>query len=155
MDNSHHGLVLKQGSILGPFCFNDISDDLITNVQLFASNTFLFSAVYDVNTTKILAKLMTGQYNGKWVSILIQVNKLKKLYFPEMGYNYDHESINFNHNLLQQVPSQKDYGIHLDTKLKLPSYQEHLDGIISKVDKTTALLRKPQVFLQRFHSYHL
>ena len=72
-----------------------------------------------------------------------------------MGYNYDHESINFNHNLLQQVPSQKDYGIHLDTKLKLPSYQEHLDGIISKVDKTTALLRKPQVFLQRFPSYHL
>ena len=51
MDNSHHGLVVKQGSILGPFCFNDISDDLIKNVQLFASNTFLFSAVYDVNTS--------------------------------------------------------------------------------------------------------
>ena len=72
-----------------------------------------------------------------------------------MGHNYDHESINFNHNLLQQVPSQKDYGIHLDTKFKLPCYQEHLDGIISKVDKTTPLLRKPQVFLQRFPSCHL
>ena len=53
MDNSHHGLVLKQGSILGPFCFNDISDDLITNIKLFANNTFLFSAVYDVNTSAI------------------------------------------------------------------------------------------------------
>ena len=53
MDNSHHELVLKQGSILGPFCFNDISDDLITNIKLFANNTFLFSAVYDVNTSAI------------------------------------------------------------------------------------------------------
>ena len=33
--------------------------------------------------TMILAKLMTAQYNGKWFLILIQVNKLKKLYFAE------------------------------------------------------------------------
>ena len=33
--------------------------------------------------TMILSKLMTRQYNGKWILIFIQVNKLKKPYFPE------------------------------------------------------------------------
>ena len=36
--------------------------------------------------------------------------------------------------------------MHLDTKL---NFQEHLDNTISKVDKTTGLLRKLQVVLLR------
>ena len=45
----------------------------------------------------------------------------------------------FNHNFVKQVPSQKHLGMHLDTKL---NFQEHLDNIMSKADKSAGLLRK-------------
>ena len=68
----------------------------------------------------------------------------QEVIFSRKRQNLNHNSIYFNHNIVQQVPSQKHLGMHLDTKL---NFQEHLDNIMSKVDKTIGLLRKRHVVL--------
>ena len=48
----------------------------------------------------------------------------QKVIFSRKHQNLYHDSKYFNHNLVQQeVPSQKHFGMHLDTKLTI---QEHL-----------------------------
>ena len=56
----------------------------------------------------------------------------------------NHDSIYFNRNLVQQVPSQTHPEMHLDTKL---NFQEHLDNVMSKVDETIGLQLKLQAVL--------
>ena len=58
-----------------------------------------------------------------------------------MNFNPDPDLWRFNHNSVKQVPSQKHLGMYLDTKL---NFQEHLNNVLSKVDKTIGLLRKIQ-----------
>ena len=58
----------------------------------------------------------------------------------------NHNPVYFNHNSVQQVPSQKHLEMHLGIKL---NFQEHLNNIVSKVNKTIGLLYKLQVFLPR------
>ena len=58
----------------------------------------------------------------------------------------NHNQVYFDHDSVKQIPSQKHPGMYLDTKL---NFQEHLNNILSKVNKTTGLLRKLQTFLPR------
>ena len=57
-----------------------------------------------------------------------------------------HPSIYFNNKSVKQVPSQKHLGLILDNKL---NFQEHLQNILNKVNKTIGLLRKLQNILPR------
>ena len=72
--------------------------------------------------------------------------QVQEVIFFRKRQNLNHDSIYFNYNLVQQVPSQKHLGMHLDTKL---NFQEHLDNIMSKVEKSIGLLRKLQAVLPR------
>ena len=77
MDNILQGVVFNsgylKGSILGPLLFliyiNDLSDDLATNVKLFADGTSLFSAVHNMNasTINLSNDLKQNQKQGKSV----------------------------------------------------------------------------------------
>ena len=67
----------------------------------------------------------------------------REVFFSRKRQNINHDSICYNHNLVEQVPSQKLLRMHLDTKL---NFQEHLDNIISNV---IGLLRKLQAVLPR------
>ena len=57
-----------------------------------------------------------------------------------------HPSITFNNNPLSLCPAQKHLGLVLDSKLK---FNEHINHILSKVNKSIGLLRKFQSVLPR------
>ena len=80
---------VPQGSIPGPLLFliyiNDLSDNLNSNEKLFADHTSLFLVVHNVNTSKELnndlKKVNDWLSNGKLFSIIIRINKPRKLFF--------------------------------------------------------------------------
>ena len=95
----------------------------------------------------VLEKLMNEQYNGKMSFNPDPSKQPQEVIFSRKRQNLNHGSIYFNNNFVQQVPSQKDLGMHLDTKL---NFEEHLDNIISKDDNTICCCIS---FRQFYHTF--
>ena len=146
---------VPQGSILGPLMFfiyiNNLSDDLTTNVKLFADDTSLFSIVHNMNTSTTnlnndLNKIKNWAIQWKMNFNPDPSKQAQEVIFSRKLQKTNHNQVYFNHNSVKQVPSQKHFGIYLDTKL---NFQEHLNNVLSKVNKTIGLLRNLQALLQR------
>ena len=80
---------------------------------------------------------MIGPFIGKWLSIQIVASKLKKSYSTENVFNNDN---------VFQVNSQIHLGVILDVKL---TFEEHLENVFNKTNKTIGLLRKLSNLLPR------
>ena len=103
-------------------------------------NTSTTNLSNDLNKTKNWAiqwKMNFNPDSSKQDQEVIFSRKLQKT---------NHNQVYFNHNSVKHVSSKKHLGTYLDTKL---NFQEHLNNVLSKVNKTNGLLRKPQVFLPR------
>ena len=147
---------VPQGSILGPLLFliyiNDLYDDLSTNPKLFASDTFLFSIVHDINTSAAhlnndLRKISNWAFQWKMSFNPDPSKQAQEVIFSRKHEKISHPSIYFNNNPIESVSSQKHLGIMiLDTKL---NFLEHIKNILTKVNKTIGLLRKLQNILPR------
>ena len=98
----------------------------------------------------ILQKSLNGQYNGKWILILILANKLKS-YKGWKTSSKPYPSLNFNDNPVHQVPLQKHLGLFLDPKLSFPklSFDEHIQCILIKTREIISLIRKLQPVILR------
>ena len=75
-----------------------------------------------------------------------QSKQAQEVIFSRMLQKTNHNQVYFDHNYVKQVPFQKHLGMYLDTKL---NFQEHLNNVLSKLNKTIGLLRKVQDFSPR------
>ena len=144
---------VPQGSILGPLMFfiyiNNLSDDLTTNVKLFADDTSLFSIVHNMNTSATnlnndLNKIKNWAIQWKMNFNPDPSKQAQEVIFSRKLQKTNHNQVYFNHNSVKQVPSQKHLGMYLDTKL---NFQEHLNNVLSKVNKTIGLLLNLEALL--------
>ena len=141
--------------ILGPLLFliyiNDLSEGLSTNAKLFAYDTSLFSFIHDSQTSaNVLNKDLEMIHNSafqwkmnfnpdptKQAQEVISSCKTKKLPHPPLVFN--------NTNVTQSI-YQKHLGIILDSKL---TFENHINMVTTKINKTIGLLRKLQNLLPR------
>ena len=145
---------VPQGSILGPLLFliyiNDLSDDLSTTAKLFVDDTSLFAIVQNANTSAShlnndLGKISNWPFQWKMSFNPDPSKQVQEVIFSCKIQKTCHPSIYFNNKSVKQVPSQKHLGLILD---KL-NFQEHLQNMLNKVNKTIGLLRKLQNILPR------
>ena len=146
---------MPQWSIRGPLLFfiyiNDLSDDLSTNAKLFADDNSFFFEVRNINTSAThlnndLRKISNLAFQWKMSFNPDPSKRAQEVIFFRKLQKTSHPFIYFNSNPIEQVSSQKHLGIILDTKL---NFQEHIKNLLTKVNKTTGLLRKLQNILPR------
>ena len=136
---------VSQGSISEPLLFliyiNDLSNNLPSNVKLFADNTSLFSVTHDVNlpAKKLnddLRQISNLAFQWK-MSFNPDLNKQTQevTFIRKIKVNI-HPLLVFNNNVVSQVNSHKHLGIIIDFKL---TFEEYLLRVFKKVNETISL----------------
>ena len=147
---------VPQGSILGPLLFliyyiNDLLDGLSSNCKLIADDTSFFSVVHDVTISSSelnsdLAKISEWAFKWKMSFNPDPSKPAQEVIFSRKLKTVPHPLLTFNNNPLSLCPAQKHLELVLDSKL---TFSEHINHILSKVNKSVGLLRKFQPALPR------
>ena len=132
---------VPQGSVLGPTMFiiyiNDLPENILSNVRLFADDTILYKNINSIDDCKTLntdlSKLQ--QWEERW---LMEFNVKKchvlKVTNKKSPINYQY----YLHNeRLSEVDSAKYLGLHLTKNLK---WDHHISKITSKANKVSSFL---------------
>ena len=143
---------VPQGSVLGPLLFlvyiNDLSDNIKSNMKLFADDSSLFLRVKDIN---LAHEQLLQDLNEitKWA------NQWKMRFNPDItkqaievifSYKYkkeNHPPLLFNNIPVARRESTKHLGIILDERL---TFRKHIKEAILKANSGIALLK----FLSRY-----
>ena len=139
---------VPQGSILGPLFFliyiNDLSDDLVSTIKLFADDTSLFSVVHDSNISanelnNDLQKISEWAYKWK-MSFNPDLNKqAQEVIFSRKLNKPSHPKIVFNSAPVVCTDWQKHLGMYLDKAL---NFNLHIKEKMSKAMKGIGVIQK-------------
>ena len=117
---------VPQGSILGPLLFliyiNDLSDDLTTNVKLFADDTSLFSVAHNMNTSTTNLNNDLNKIESWGIQWKMNFNphpskQAREVIFSKKLQKANHNQVYFNHSSVKQIAFPKYLEMYLDTKL--------------------------------------
>lgn len=138
---------VPQGSVLGPLLFlvyiNDLTDNISSNIKLFADDSSLFVRVRDaiVSHNQIVEDLNTiTKWAHQWkMRFNPDITKQAiEIIFSKKRASIEHPSLAFNGIPVAREPSTKHLGVILDSKL---SFREHINQQIIKGKKGLALMK--------------
>ena len=123
---------VPRGSVLAPLLLliyiNDLSDNLSSNVKLFADDTSLFSVIHDINISagelnEDLKKISEWAFQWKMIFNPDATKQAQEVIFSRKIKKTTHPPLVFNNAIVSQTNSQKHLGVTLDLKL---TFEEHL-----------------------------
>ena len=106
---------------------------------------FMTLILHQVTLIMIYRKLVNKLFSEKWSLTHIPPNKLKKWYSAKKTVSV-HPIVYFDSTPVNSTATHKHLGIKLDSK---PSYENHLQSLSIRVNKTIDLLRKFRSTLPR------
>ena len=146
---------VPQGSVLGPLLFliyiNDLTDNIKSQMRLFADDSSIFTPVKDVLNTheQLVNDLETvSTWGHQWkmvfnpditkqaIEVIFSVKK-KKPYHPELS---------FNGVPVAREDDTKHLGVHLDTRL---NFSKHITEAIRNATKGLSLMKYLSKFVSR------
>ena len=130
---------------------NDLSDNLSSNVKLFADDTSLFSVIHDINISagelnEDLKKISEWAFQWKMIFNPDATKQAQEVIFSRKIKKTTHPPLVFKNAIVSQTNSQKHLGVTLDLKL---TFEEHLLNVFKTVNRTIGLIRKLQNVLPR------
>ena len=139
---------VPQGSILGPLFFliyiNDLTDNLNSNVKLFADDTSLFSEICDpLETANVLnndlRKIREWAEQWKMVFNPDPTKQAQEVIFSRKSHSTKHSDLYFDNLVVEKVKTPKHLGLKLDEKL---NFKKHLNDKFAIVNKGIEMLKK-------------
>ena len=142
---------VPQGSVLGPLLFliyiNDLSDNIRSDVKLFADDTSLFSVVSDINDTadKLNRDLeMARIWAWQW-KMEFNPDKTQEIVFTQKQKQPYHPPLLLGNCKIAVKNEHKHLGLILDSKL---NFQQHIKEASSRARRGIGLIK----FLRRYVS---
>lgn len=143
---------VPQGSILGPLLFlifiNDLTENVVSNIRLFADDSMIFLPVEDPTQAANLINedlIRIHKWSEKWL-VTFNAGKTKSMIFSRKNKPPNHPDLFFNNVKVTKVPTHKHLGITFKSDGK---WDVHINNIITKANKKLVLLRKLKYLLDR------
>ena len=133
---------------MGPLFFliyiNDLTDNLNSNVKLFADDTSLFSEICDpLETTNVLNNDLRKirEWAEQWNMVFDPdpTKQAQEVIFSRKAHSPKHPDLYFNSLVVEKVKTQKHLGLNLDEK---SNFKEHLKDKFAIVNKGIGMLKK-------------
>lgn len=143
---------VPQGSVLGPLLFliyiNDITDNIKSNIKLFADDTSLFVTIdqdEEVKTKELNEDLCTiDKWAKRWL-VTFNPSKTKSMYIT-LKQEKQHPPLLFDGHTLDSTNNHKHLGLTFNSTL---TWKEHIENITTSANKKLALLNGLKHLLDR------
>ena len=142
---------IPQVSVIGPLLFlifiNDLPDNIVSLIKLFADDTKLFARIRTLQDCNRLQADLTRlqDWTRQWL-LLFNASKCKVL---RIGHNppsatHTMDTIEGQSRALEESFCERDLGVLIDNKLK---FSQQVDAVASKANRLLGLIRRTFTYL--------
>ena len=145
---------VPQGSVLGPLLLiyiNDLVDNIMSDVKLFADDTSVFIVVYDADISaevlnQDLGTVQDWAYQWKMSFNPDPAKQAEQIIFSTKVFEVEHPAIYFCGSEVETVPHHKHIGLILDETL---NFAEHIKEAIIKARRGIGIIRFLSKYVHR------